>query len=98
KERDDRYETVRSFLSDLKLLKSRLDFESALARAGQPLSSFGMSDEAKMEIGEAVTTEISGFVDEVIASPIRRSSSRAIDSLAIPPLVQHRAHSRQSYL
>jgi eukaryotic-like serine/threonine-protein kinase len=98
KERDDRYETVRSFLSDLKLLKSRLDLESALARAGQPQSLFGVSDEAMMEIGEAVTTEISGVVDEVIASPIRRSSSRAIDSLAILPLVNDGADAEMEYL
>src|SRR5215475_14297882 len=98
KERDDRYETVRSFLSDLKLLKSRLDFESALARVGQPQSLFGMSEEARADIGEAVTTEISGFVDELIASPIRRSSSRAIDSLAILPLVNDGADAEMEYL
>jgi serine/threonine protein kinase/Flp pilus assembly protein TadD len=98
KERDDRYETVRSFLSDLKLLKSRMDFESALARAGQPQSLFGMSDKARMEISDAVTTEISGFADEVIASPIRRSSGHAIDSLAILPLVNDGADAEMEYL
>src|SRR5262249_33682056 len=77
KERDDRYDTVRSFLSDLKLLKSRLDFEAELARANQGQPFYGMSEEARKEIGEAVTTEITGFVDDVISSPIRRSSSRA---------------------
>jgi eukaryotic-like serine/threonine-protein kinase len=98
KERDDRYETVRSLLSDLKLLKSRLDFESALARAGQPQSLFGISDEARAEIGEAMTAEISGFVDDVIASPIRRSSGRAIDSLAILPLTIDGADAEMEYL
>ena len=98
KERDDRYETVRSLLSDLKLLKSRLDFESALARAGQTQSLFGISDEARAEIGEALTAEISGFVDDVIASPIRRSSGRAIDSLAILPLANDGADAEMEYL
>src|SRR5262245_28577009 len=103
KDRDDRYDTVRSFLSDLKLLKSRLDFEFALARAGQPPSLFGMphgtkEDEARMEISEAVTTEISGVADEAIASPIRRSSSRAIDSLAILPLTNDGADAEMEYL
>jgi serine/threonine protein kinase/Flp pilus assembly protein TadD len=98
KERDDRYDTVRSFLSDLKLLKSRLDFESELARVGQPQSLFGMSGEARMEISEAVTTEISGVVDEVISAPLRRSSSRAIDSLAILPLVNDGADADMEYL
>src|SRR5262249_4925166 len=102
KERDDRYDTVRSFLSDLKLLKSRLDFEAELARAGQPpslaLPLVGMSDEAKAEISEAPTTEISTIADNLIASPIRRSSSRAIDSLAILPLVNDSADAEMEYL
>jgi serine/threonine protein kinase/tetratricopeptide (TPR) repeat protein len=98
KERDDRYDTVRSFLSDLKLLKSRLDFEAELARAGQTQPFYGMSPEARMEIGEAVTTEISGVVDDVIAAPLRRSSGRAIDSLAILPLVNDGADAEMEYL
>jgi serine/threonine protein kinase/Flp pilus assembly protein TadD len=98
KERDDRYDTVRSFLSDLKLLKSRLDFETELARTGQSPSLFGISDEARVGIGEAVTTEISGVVDEVIASPVRRSSGRAIDSLAILPLINDGADAEMEYL
>ncbi|MGH9855119.1 MAG: protein kinase domain-containing protein, partial [Blastocatellia bacterium] len=98
KERDDRYESVRSFLSDLKILKSRLDFEAELNRAGQAQPFYGMSGEARMEISEAVTTEISGIADEVIASPIHRSSSRAIDSLAILPLANDGADAEMEYL
>ena len=103
KERDDRYDTVRSFLGDLKLLKSRLDFETELARAGQPPSLFGTpygtnEDEARLEISEAVTTEISGVADYVISSPVRRSSGRAIDSLAILPLVNDGADAEMEYL
>ncbi len=96
KERDDRYDTIRSFLSDLKLLKSRLDFESALAGAGQPQSFFGMSEEVRKEIGEAVTTEISGVADESTQS--RPSSGSAIDSLAILPLVNDGADAEMEYL
>jgi eukaryotic-like serine/threonine-protein kinase len=103
KERDDRYDTVRSFLSDLKLLKSRLDFEAELARAGQPLSLVGTpygtnEDEARAGISEAVTTEISDIVDDLISSPIRRSSSRSIDSLAIMPLVNDGVDAEMEYL
>jgi serine/threonine-protein kinase len=98
KERDDRYDTVRSFLSDLRLLKSRLDFETELARAGQPLSLFGMGHETRALISEAVTTEISGVVDDLIASPIRRSSGRAIDSLAILPLFNDGSDAEMEYL
>src|SRR5262249_49120730 len=97
-ERDDRYDTVRSFLSDLRILKSRLDFEAELARAGQQLSLFGMSEKAKSEISEAVTTEISSIADDLISSPVRRSSSRAIDSLAILPLINDGVDAEMEYL
>ncbi|HEY7182043.1 MAG TPA: protein kinase [Blastocatellia bacterium] len=103
KEREDRYDTVRSFLSDLKLLKSRLDFEAELARAGRPQSLFGSpyganEDEARTPISEAVTTEISGAVDDLISSPPRRSSGHAIDSLAILPLVNDGDDAEMEYL
>jgi serine/threonine-protein kinase len=107
KERDDRYDTVRSFLSDLKILKSRLDFEAELARAGRPLSLFGTphgtnADEAKAPISEAVTTEFSGefggAADDLIAAPVHRSSGRAIDSLAILPLINDSADAGMEYL
>jgi eukaryotic-like serine/threonine-protein kinase len=102
KERDDRYDTVRSFLSDLKLLKSRLDFEAELARAGRPLSLAGIIGEAKAPISEAVTTEFSGefssVVDVLIATPVHRSSGRVIDSLAILPLVNDGADAEMEYL
>jgi serine/threonine protein kinase/Flp pilus assembly protein TadD len=98
KDRDDRYDTVRSFLGDLKLLKSRLDFEAELSRARQPLTLAGMSEEARVEISEAVTTEISGLADDLISSPVRRSSGRAIDSLAILPLVNDGADAEMEYL
>ncbi len=98
KERDDRYDTVRSFLSDLKRMKSRLDFEAELTRVGQAQPFYGMSDEARIEISEAVTTEISGVVDEVIAAPVRRSSGHAIDSLAILPLANDGDDAEMEYL
>ncbi|HEX2488683.1 MAG TPA: serine/threonine-protein kinase, partial [Blastocatellia bacterium] len=98
KERDDRYDTIRSFLSDLKLLKNRLDFEAEYARVGQTQSPYGKIDEAGVEISEAVTTEISAVVDEIIASPIRRSSGRAVDSLAIMPLANDGADAEMEYL
>ncbi len=110
KERDNRYQTIKSFLSDMKLLKSRLEFEAEFNRAGQVQtpyatsygpsysSSSGIRDEASVEISEAVTTEFSGFVDQVISSPIRRSSGRAVDSLAILPLANDGADAEMEYL
>ncbi|MBO0860255.1 MAG: protein kinase [Chloracidobacterium sp.] len=96
KDREDRYDTVRSFLSDLKLLKSRLNFEAELARAGQPAPLFEMT--SGTPISEAVTTELSGVVDDLISSPARRSSGKAIDSLAILPLINDGDDAEMEYL
>ncbi len=98
KDRDDRYPTVKSFLSDLKHLKNRLDFEAEYARVGQPTTPDRISSAASVEFSDAVTTEISGVVDQIIASPIRRSSGRMIDSLAIMPLANDVADSEMEYL
>ncbi len=94
KERDDRYQTVKSFLSDLKHLKNRLDFEAEFARIG-PVE---ILNRTSGEISEAVTTEISGAVNQVIAAPIRRSSGRAVDSLAIIPLANDGGDAEMEYL
>jgi TolB-like protein/Flp pilus assembly protein TadD len=57
-----------------------------------------MSDGARAGISEAVTTEISDIMDDLISSPVRRSSSRAIDSLAILPLVNDGVDAEMEYL
>jgi len=99
KERDDRYQTIKGFLSDLKLLKSRLDFEAEFARVGQTRPpAQRISNEAGGEISEAITVEIGGIVDQVITSPIRRSTGRAVDSLAILPLANDGADAEMEYL
>ena len=102
KERNDRYQTIKSFLSDLKLLKNRLDFEAEFARIGQTGSPaqlpYGISTEAGGEVSEAITAEISSVVDQVGASPIRRSSGRTVDSLAILPLANAAADAEMEYL
>jgi serine/threonine protein kinase/Flp pilus assembly protein TadD len=98
KERDDRYETAKSFLSDLKRLKKRLDFEAEFARVSQSEPPNRVSFAGGAEISEAVTTEISGAVNQVLAAPIRQSSSRTVDSLAILPLSNDGADAEMEYL
>lgn len=97
KERDDRYQTIKSFLSDLKHLKNRLDFEAEFARIG-PTGLAEPSGRISGAISEAVTTEISGAVNQAIAAPIRRSSGRAVDSLAIIPLANDGGDAEMEYL
>ncbi|MGE0132341.1 MAG: protein kinase [Blastocatellales bacterium] len=101
KERDDRYQTIKSFLSDLRHLKNRLDFEAEFARVG-PTGLGEPLNRTSGEISEAVTTEISGAVNQVIAAPIHRglrgSSGRAVDSLAIIPLANDGVDADMEYL
>jgi serine/threonine protein kinase/Flp pilus assembly protein TadD len=98
KERDDRYETAKSFLSDLKRLKKRLDFEAEFARVSQNDAPNRISFTGSQAISEAVTTEISGAVNQVLAAPIRQSSGRTVDSLAILPLSNDGADAEMEYL
>jgi serine/threonine protein kinase/Tfp pilus assembly protein PilF len=102
KERDDRYETIRSFLSDLKLLKSRLEFEVELARIGQTESPYrtssGASGRASGEIGDAITVELGQSQERIVPSSLRRSSGRAVDSLAILPLANDSDDASMEYL
>ncbi len=100
KDRDERHQTIRSFLSDLKQLKSRLDFEAEFSRIGQAQ----LPNRASGEISEAVTVELGQSQELVTPSSLRRSSGlrhssgRAVDSLAILPLANAGADAEMEYL
>jgi serine/threonine protein kinase/Flp pilus assembly protein TadD len=96
----DRYQSIRAFLNDLKLVKNRLDFAANLAGIGQaqpPRRSSG-------EISEAATVELTS--DEVEGlQPAQRqttrrsySSGKAIDSLAILPMANASNDAEMDYL
>jgi serine/threonine protein kinase/Flp pilus assembly protein TadD len=94
KERDDRYETIRGFLSDLKLLKNRLDFEAELARVSQT----ELPHRTSGEVSDAITVELGQSQERLIPSSLRRSSGRAVDSLAILPMANDSDDASMEYL
>ncbi|MET0753620.1 MAG: protein kinase [Pyrinomonadaceae bacterium] len=73
KERDERYQTIKGLLSDLKRLRQRLDFETELKRVGN----------SNFVSGEQQATLILPK-DSFARTP--RKTRKAIDSLAVLPL------------
>ncbi len=94
KECDERYQTIKSFLSDLRRLKSRLDFEAEFERQGQTEWPHRTSG----EIGDAITVELGQSKELIVPSSLRRSSGRAVDSLAILPLANASNDAGMEYL
>ena len=101
KDCEARYQTIKSFLSDLRFVKSRLDFEAEFARISkeQPARKSGE------EISEALTAE---FRTGEVLSPSgrlqtnrsleRRPISAEIESLAILPMENASADAGMEYL
>jgi serine/threonine protein kinase/tetratricopeptide (TPR) repeat protein len=101
KERDERHESVKGFLSDLKRIKKRLDFEAEFTRisqTGQNVSVDRAGGLADRKFSDAVTTEFSGAFSQAMAAQGRRSSGRMVDSLAILPLSNDGADAEMEYL
>jgi serine/threonine protein kinase/Tfp pilus assembly protein PilF len=94
KDRDQRYQTIKGFLSDLKLLKNRLDFEAEYVRISQTQAPSRTSG----EIADAVTIELGLSGDLIIPSLSRRSASNLIESLAILPLENASSDAGMEYL
>jgi eukaryotic-like serine/threonine-protein kinase len=97
KDRNERYQLIKSFLSDLKRVKSRLDFQAELHRLRH-------SEEPQLQartgeqIGEAATAEFRSSEVLDILTSTRRSSGKAIDSLAILPLANASNDPNMEYL
>ena len=83
KDRDERYQTIKGLLSDLKRLRQRLDFELELKRAGN---------------SNLISTEKQATL--ILPPPARhtRKTRKAIDSLAVLPLVNDTGDSNTEYL
>ncbi|HQR34942.1 MAG TPA: tetratricopeptide repeat protein, partial [Blastocatellia bacterium] len=95
KDCDARYQTTKSFLSDLKYVKSRLDFDAEFARINQE-SSLRKPVE---EISEALTAEFrTGEVRSSSNRSSERRSSGQIESLAVLPMENASADAGMEYL
>ena len=95
KDCEARYQTVKSFLSDLKYVKSRLEFDAEFARISQESSPRKPGE----EISEALTAEFrTGEVRSFSNRSSERRSSGQIESLAILPMENASADAGMEYL
>jgi serine/threonine protein kinase len=102
KERAERYQTVKDLLVDLKSLKQELELEASLKRSGQPALSReaalgrvgGQEDVQTANQPQPVAYETNRVKPQVP----RRPSRKAIDSLAILPLLNSSAEPNSEYL
>ncbi|MEK7832819.1 MAG: protein kinase, partial [Acidobacteriota bacterium] len=95
KDNEARYQTIKSFLSDLKRIKSRLDFDAEFARISHELPPGKFGD----TISEALTAEFR--TGEVRSPSVRlneRRSSGQIESLAVLPMENASADAGMEYL
>ncbi len=97
KDRKERYQLIKNFLGDLKRIKSRLDFQAELDRvrqSGEPL----LQVHTPAQVSEAATAEFTSSEALALMSSTRRSSGKAIDSLAILPLANASNDPNMEYL
>jgi serine/threonine protein kinase len=71
KNRDERYETAKELLVDLKLLQKRLEFEEELERSSPPNSK----TEASTQVIRSATTEQSGMRNSIAVLPFSNLSA-----------------------
>ncbi|HMY75221.1 MAG TPA: tetratricopeptide repeat protein, partial [Blastocatellia bacterium] len=97
KDCDTRYRTIKSFLDDLRIIKSRLDFEAEFARLGQEAPGQPPKPRLSEEISEALTVELRS--GEVISPSGRlRRTSQQIESLAVLPMENAGDDAEMDYL
>ncbi len=86
KDKEERYQAAKELLSDLKTLKQRLEFERELQRSGEKLTASG---EGKPAAGKVKSAGASKLRRKATLSPhpSRAAKSKAIDSLAVLPLI-----------
>jgi serine/threonine protein kinase/Tol biopolymer transport system component/Tfp pilus assembly protein PilF len=86
KDREERYQTAKELLSDLKGLKRRLEFEQDLERS---------ADSGPRSI---YSRHVSAEADHAVSQSQRQSSREVVESLAILPLVNKCADPNMDYL
>ncbi|MEZ5429523.1 MAG: protein kinase [Pyrinomonadaceae bacterium] len=104
KNREDRYQTVKGFLGDLKRLKQRLEFENELKR----VSDSGLEPEnamrrsAETEFSERATAQFSQastqFDGQTRVFPDNNRTQKSFKSLAVLPLVNVSNDADNEYL
>jgi eukaryotic-like serine/threonine-protein kinase len=98
KDRDDRYQSAKSLLTDLRRLQKRLEFDPHSADLGQT-RSFDEPRRTQDRERDGTTREYSiAPTDSGRAQTNAQSLSRAVDSLAVLPFASAAANDDTSYL
>jgi eukaryotic-like serine/threonine-protein kinase len=92
KDLDHRYQSIRSFHNDLKLVKNHLDFAAQLAGINRAQATQRSGE----GLSEAATVELTS--DEMLKLQVKASSGKAVDSLAILPLANAGNDAEMDYL
>ena len=93
KNREERYQTMKGFLSDLKQIRQRLEFETELQRFNGSNHTFAVG--AEISFAEQATQ----ILPKNLFLPTRKTRTRkAIDSLAVLPLVNASGDANTEYL
>ncbi len=102
KDREERFQTVKDLLIDLRRVKQRLEFEAELERSVPPdLNSKVVVATGGGQSQLSPTKEPAGFSSPNSTAPLPgrgRRSRKAIDSLAVLPLVNASADPNTEYL
>ncbi|HSK74523.1 MAG TPA: protein kinase [Pyrinomonadaceae bacterium] len=93
KERDERYQTIKGLLEDLTRLKQRLNFEIELQR----VSNSGLTKKISFSEQATLLLPLGAFQNTNLTRSAGRRTRKAIDSLAVLPLV-NAADSDSEYL
>jgi TolB-like protein/Flp pilus assembly protein TadD len=93
KNREERYQTMKGFLRDLKQIRQRLEFETELQRFNG--SNYAFAVGAKISFAEQATQ----ILPKNLFPPTRKTRTRrTIDSLAVLPLVNDSGDANTDYL
>jgi len=93
KNREERYQTMKGFLSDLKQIRQRLEFETELQRFNSSNYTFAVGSEISF------AKQATQILPKNLLSPTRKTRTRkAIDSLAVLPLVNDSSDANTEYL
>ncbi len=88
KNRDERYQTIKSFLADLRRLRQRLEFATVLPR----VSASGVNNLAELQVTRILSENLTNL------SARKKRTRKAIDSLAVLPLVNFGGDESTEYL
>lgn len=92
KNRDERYQTIKGFLGDLKRLRQRLEFEVELRRV------HGSSDVSALSTQISIAEQATQILSRNLQSSVRKTRTRrTIDSLAVLPLVNESSDAETEY-